>query len=156
MSDVTIYLAGPVGHAPDGGSGWREDLVEYWGDEYDFRNPLAQYNVIADELAIVDGYSNPENPETVGRDEIVESDKEFLRESDGVLVGYTAVRSIGTPMEVMWSYERDYPVVLWVRDDTDFDAISPWYHYHTTAMTTAAGMGLRHIERQVTEVAADD
>lgn len=148
MRAPTIYLAGPVAHAPDGGAEWREDLIDRFGDRYEFRNPLERFNVPADDLTVVPGVSNPDNPETVGVDEIVEGDKQLLDESDGVLVGYTDVRSDGSSMEVMWAREREYPVALWVRDDTDFEALSPWYRYHATEVTEEPEMGLRHIERQ--------
>lgn len=154
-SKATIYLAGPVAACEDGGAGWRDEVMEYFADEYEFRDPLSKYNVPVEGLSIVKGRSNPKNPETVGVEEIVEGDKELLRESDGVLVGYTPVRSIGTPMEVMWARERDYPVAIWVRDPaTEFDALSPWYRYHSTALTTNVEMGLRHIERQALEAEA--
>lgn len=153
MAKPVVYLAGPVAADEDGGAGWRNEIQEYY-DEYGFRDPLSKYNVKLDDLAIVDGYSNPENPETVGLDELVERDKQLIDESDGVLVGYSDVQSIGTPMEVMYARERDMPVALWVRDDTDFDALSPWYQYHATALTTDPEMGLRHIERQTEEAVA--
>jgi hypothetical protein len=143
----TIYLAGPVQHVDGGGADWREQVQEFYADEYDFRDPLSKYNVPADDLTIVDGVSNPENDATVGVEEIVERDKGLLKESDGVLVGYSAVQSVGTPMEVMWAHERGYPIALWVRDDTEFGGLSPWYRYHATAITTAVGMGLSHIRR---------
>jgi len=147
MSEPTIYLAGPVGHVPDGGEEWREMLIDHYGDRYDLRDPLADYNVPADGLDVVDGVSNPDNPETIGVTELVETDKTLLDESDGVLVGYKRVLSIGTPMEVMWAREREYPVALWIRDDTEFEELSPWYRYHSTALTTDPEMGLRHIKR---------
>lgn len=150
-SKPVVYLAGPVANVQDGGAGWRDEVQEYFGDEYAFRDPLSKYNIPADQLDVVDGTSNPENRETVGVDEIVEGDKQLLEESDGVLVGYSAVRSIGTPMEVMWARERDYPVAIWVRDDTEFDELSPWYRYHATATTTDPGLGLSHIRNQVTD-----
>lgn len=153
--ETTIYLAGPVAAEPDGGAAWRNELQEYYGDEYDFRDPLAKYNVKADELAIVDGYSNPDNPETVGIDEVVENDLRLIDESDGILVGYSDVASTGTPMEVMYARERDMPVALWVRDETDFDGLPIWYQYHSTALTTNPEMGLRHIERQSQKIATD-
>lgn len=155
-SRTTIYLAGPVGHVEDGGAGWRSEAIDLYDDEYDFRDPLSKYNVPVEGLTVVDGTSNPNTDETVGVDEIVEGDKKLLRESDGVLVGYSAVRSIGTPMEVMWAHERDYPVAIWVRDETDFDTLSPWYRHHATAITNSLQFALGHIDRQVNEVPADD
>lgn len=144
----TVYLAGPVAAYDDGGAGWRESIIDFYGDAYDLKSPLDKYNVPVEELTIVDGESG-DAPETVGVGEIVHGDLTLLRASDGVLVGYSDVKSIGTPMEVRWARERDYPVALWVRDDTEFDDLSPWYRYHATALTTAPGMGLRHIERQL-------
>lgn len=149
MEAPTIYLAGPVGHAPDA-SEWREKVTDYYSDHYEFRNPLDRFDVPAEDLDVVDGTSNPDNPGTVGVDEIVETDKQLLDESDGVLLGYKRVISIGSPMEVMWARERDLPVALWIRDDTKFDELSPWYRYHATALTTDLGMALRHIEDEVT------
>lgn len=154
MPETTIYLAGPVGAVEDGGAGWREEVADFFADEYDFRDPLAKYNVPADDLTVVEGHSDPEDPATVGVDELVEADKTLLRESDGVLVGYTAVQSIGTPMEVMWAREREYPVAVWVRDETPLDDLSPWYRYHATAQTTNVELALRHLDRQVREAPA--
>lgn len=143
-----VYLAGPVAVPADGGARWRDAIIEEYGDEFAFRNPLSKYAVPVADLTIVEGVSDPETAETVGVAEIVEGDTDLLRESDGVLIGYSRVRSIGTPMEVMLASEWGLPIALWVRDDTDFDALSPWYRYHATALTTDPLMGLRHIENQ--------
>lgn len=147
-SETTIYLAGPVASMADGGASWRDEIIDTYGDTYDFRNPLSKYNVPAQDLTIVDGTSNPDDDHTVGTAEIVESDKQMLRECDGVLLGYSQVHSIGSPMETMWAHERHYPIALWVRDGTDFEDLSPWYRYHATALTNSAELALRHIERQ--------
>ena len=61
----------------------------------------------------------------------------MLRESDGVLVGYSRERQIGTPMEVMWAFEHGTPVVVWIRDETLYSELSPWYRYHADAVTTS-------------------
>jgi len=145
MTEATIYLAGPVAAYDDGGAGWRERVVDEFSDEYEFRNPLDKYNVPVENLDVVNGYADEEANGTVGVRDIVEGDKEMLREADGLLVGYTDVQSVGTPMEVMWAHERGFPVALWVRDDTDFEALSPWYRYHTTSLTSDPELGLRHI-----------
>lgn len=148
MSKPTIYLAGPVMNLDDGGAGWREDVIENYDDQFQFNNPLGKYNVPAESLTVVDGTSG-DSDHTVGVDEIVTGDKELLRDSDAVLVGYEAVRSIGTPMEVMWAFERDYPVAIWIRDSTPIDELSPWFQYHATAMTNSLQMALSHLDRQV-------
>jgi len=104
-----------------------------------------------EELEIVPGASRDGVDKTVGVRELVENDKRLIDESDGILLGYTAVRSIGTPMEVMYAREREMPVAIWIRDDTDMEDLSPWYQYHATAITTAAGMGMTHVENQAGE-----
>ncbi|AAM88748.1 hypothetical protein PhiCh1p75 [Natrialba phage PhiCh1] len=129
-ASISVYLAGPVGHSEDAGMGWREDLEAEYADGFAFNNPLSKYNVPADNLSVVDGVSDADNDETVGVDEIVRGDKQLLEGSDAVLVGYEPVRSIGTPMEVMWAYERDYPIALWPIHGAWESNLSPWYRYH--------------------------
>jgi len=128
----TVYLAGPVRFADDGEGGlalgWRDRFEARFGDRFEVRNPLSKYNVPLDDLRIKPGISNPNDETTVGVDELVRNDKQMIEGADVVLVGYKPVRSVGTPMEVMYAYERDIPVVLWGRDG-DFD-LSPWYKYH--------------------------
>ncbi|WP_256394145.1 hypothetical protein [Natronoarchaeum rubrum] len=148
MSETTIYLAGPVMSLEDGGAEWRDEMIDVFGDKYEFRNPLGKYNVPADELAVVDGESGSDS-NVVSVDEIVEEDKRLLRESDAVLVGYERVRSIGTPMEVMWARERGYPVAIWVRHDTvPVDDLSPWYRHHATRITYIAERALQHLDKR--------
>jgi len=105
---------------------------------------------------IVDG-AGTDRDDIVSVTELVETDKDLLRESDGVLVGYSAVRSVGTPMEVMWAYERDYPVAVWLRDNTSYDDLSPWYRYHATGVMQHESAALSHLgylpdEEPATEV----
>lgn len=127
--EPVIYLAGPVAHKHDGGASWREAIKDAYASEpVEFRDPLSKYNVPAQDLTVVDGTSDPDDELTVGTLEIVEGDKELIDESDAVLVGYEPVRSIGTPMEVMYAYERDMPVGLWIRERDG--ALSPWYKEH--------------------------
>ena len=146
---VSIYLAGPVAALADGGASWRERVGREYGEQYDFQNPLAKYNVPVDDLTIVDGVSDPDDETTVGTDEIVTDDKEKILKSDAVLVGYEAVHSIGTPMEVMFAYERDMPVAVWIRDDTGIMDLSPWYLHHATAVTNSIELALGHLDREV-------
>ena len=148
MSRPTIYLAGPVAAYDDGGADWREAVSEVYGEEFDFRNPLDKYNVPLDKLEIVPRDADVDGEGEVSVTELVEEDKRLLRESDAVLVGYSAVRSIGTPMEVMWARERDYPVALWVRDGTDFADLSPWYQYHATATTEYIDRAMEYLDEQ--------
>jgi nucleoside 2-deoxyribosyltransferase len=153
MSEHTIYLAGPVAALDDGGASWREELVnEYAEDDVHFENPVAKYNVPAGDVDIVPAESD--DPSEVTPGEIVEADKEMLRESDGVLVGYSNVQSIGTPMEVMWAFEHVTPVVVWIRDDTLYSELSPWYRYHADAVTTSRSGAVEKLRLAVDELAS--
>lgn len=133
MSDAPrVYLAGPVQHKPDGGAAWRTAIEEAVPD-IDWRNPLAKYNVPVDGIDIV--AEETDAPDTVTPADIVDGDKELLRDSDAVLVGYSDAKQIGTPMEVMFAYDRYMPVVIWLRDETDHADLSPWYRYHADLIT---------------------
>jgi len=141
---TTIYLAGPVANVENGGSKWRNELVESYPNT-DFNNPLDKFNAPADNLQI---NQNPVEPNEVSATEIVEADKEILRESDAVLVGYEDIQSVGTPMEVMWAYERDYPITIWLRDGSILPDLSPWYQYHADFITGKQGHAVAHLERR--------
>lgn len=137
MSSVpTTYLAGPVASLDDGGASWRETVMDE-RLQFNYEDPLEKYNVPLDDLEVVaDDSTKRYRDNTVTVSEIVEGDKAKLRNSNAVLVGYENVHSIGTPMEVMWSYMHGYPVLLWVRDDTPRDKLSPWYRYHVSDIYT--------------------
>jgi len=151
---LTIYLAGPVAAYQDGGAAWRDRIIGEFGHEFEFRNPLDKYNVPVEDLTIVDGAGTSED-DVVSVTELVEADKELLEESDAVLVGYSAVRSIGTPMEVMWAHERDIPVAVWVRDDTHYDQLSPWYRYHAGAVVDEPEDALHYLWGNVPDAARE-
>jgi len=147
---TTIYLAGPVANADDGGAAWRERLEEQYGHDggVEFLNPLDKYNAPADDLTIVEGVSDPDDDETVGDDEIVRSDKQLILGADAVLVGYEAVHSVGTPMEVMYAHEREMPVALWIRDETVPPELSPWHRHHAGCITYLPGVAVGHLVRE--------
>lgn len=152
---TTIYLAGPVANVEGGGAGWREDVIEeYGGLPYDveFANPLAKYNAPADDLRIIDGVSDADDEETVGADEIVRSDKQLILGSDALLVGYEAVQSVGTPMEVMFAHARDIPIAVWIRDETLREKLSPWYRHHAGCVTYLTGVAVEHLRRATGEM----
>ena len=46
------------------------------------------------------------------------------------------------------AYEREMPIVVWSRDDTPPDELSPWYRYHATAMTNSLPLALDHLDRE--------
>ena len=143
----TVYLAGPVAHVDDGGAGWREHIESRFGKVIETRNPLDKYNIPLEELDVVPGDDSGRGEVSVG--EIVTNDKRLIRESDAILVGYEAVQSVGTPMEVHYAFRRGYPVALWLRDDTDPDELSPWYRHHVSAITDSAELAVDHIRREV-------
>lgn len=150
MSETSVYLAGPVRDAPDSGRGWREEIERNYGDEYNIVNPLDKYDVPVESLEIVDGYADTGENGVVGTDDIVDEDLGRIVYCDAVLVGYADVgRMVGTPMEVMYARRvREIPVALWVRDETDFTDISPWFRSLATAITNDAELALSHLDRQ--------
>ena len=129
-----IYLAGPIAHTDDA-TDWRQDLIDQHSG-VEFANPLDEYTP--------DDASNPHL-----HSDIVDSDKQQIEASDALLVGYEAVRSVGTPMEVLFAYERDMPVAIWLRDQTPLSDLSPWYHYHSEFITSKPGNAVAYLEREL-------
>lgn len=147
MSDPSIYLAGPVQHRSDGGASWRNSVIKTHTDNpIEFYNPLSKYNIPATNIEVVADNAGAGEVTPTG---IVEADKELLRKSDAVLVGYSPVRSIGTPMEVMWAFERSKPIAIWIRDDTDIGELSPWYRYHADGIYYEAKEAIAGLESAV-------
>jgi len=144
----TVYLAGPVAHADDHGVGWRE-RVEDLVNSFETANPLDKYNVGLDDLEIV--HDGPAGEGEVTPREIVTNDKRLIDDSDAILVGFEDVRMTGTPMEVQYAFATPKPVVLWIRDDTDPEALSPWWHHHVSAIEGNLTSALWQL-RQRTEV----
>lgn len=131
-NNASVYLAGPIQHAPDGGHGWRDMAVRTYPD-FDWINPLDKYDGHANAVVVHNGTPPADtdpDAELVSVTELVESDKELIRRSDAVLVGWDDVPSAGTPMEVLYAYELNIPVVC----QYDGDGISPWMEYHSEAV----------------------
>jgi len=143
-----VYLAGGVE--------WREDVIDRFGDRIEFQNPLGKYDCDLDELTILPGVQEGD-PTITGIVDIVEDDKGLLRNSDAVLVGYERSHgSVGTPMEVLYAFERDKPVALCIQDDTMHHEIPAWYRYHATAQVSAPRLALRHLCLEVQRKRATD
>jgi len=125
----TIYLAGPVQHADDHGVGWRETVTELV-NSFETANPLNKYNIPVEDLTIVRDRP-PMGDDEVSAAQIIESDKDLIREADAILVGYEDVQMTGTPMEVCWCDEvcPETPIVVWMRDQTTRDELSPWWEH---------------------------
>lgn len=121
-----LYLAGPVQHAADGGHGWRDRIKGADMPRVEWLDPLDKYDVPAGDVEI---------GTDVSPEQIVESDKAMIDDADVVLARYAHVPSVGTPMEILYAYERDIPVFVWV-DADDTAGMSPWITHHSTGYGT--------------------
>lgn len=150
----SVYQAGSVHHAEDGGHGWRDGLRERF-PQLVWVNPLDKYDGNANDVVIQRensprGLAVGPDMEVVASAEIVENDKEFVDECDAVLVGWSpSVPACGTPMEVLYAWQQDTPVVVWLREDVSFTEVSPWLDYHAEYMTTTAENAVKYIENNV-------
>lgn len=149
-----VYQAGSVHHADDGGHGWRNRLRDEFPNVI-WVNPLDKYDGNANDVVVQRQHQTGElyggdDIEIVSSAEIVENDKEFVDESDAVLVGWSpSVPACGTPMEVLYAWEQDTPVVAWIQEDVSFTEVSPWLDYHADYMTTTADEAVEYIETNV-------
>jgi len=144
-NDRSVYLAGPIQHAPDGGHAWRDMAVRTYPD-FEWINPLDKYDGHANAVVVHNGTPPSDadsDAELVSVTELVESDKELIRGSDAVLVGWDDVPSAGTPMEVLYAYELNIPVVCLY----DGDGISPWMEYHSEAVYPRLGDCMDHLSK---------
>lgn len=148
MSEVTICLSDPRPLGERDSEAWRDEIRSYFQDDYEFIDPLASFDVPRVDLDVIEGGTDPDNPETASIHDVVERATDAARTADGVLVGYTEDCSDEAPQEMLVAYDADKYVVLWVRDDTDFDEIPPRYRHHATAITTDPELGLHHIRRR--------
>jgi nucleoside 2-deoxyribosyltransferase len=129
MTNPAVYLAGPVQHADDHGVGWRECVTDLI-DGFEFNNPLDKYNVGVNDLTIIrDGDASGDSE--IHATEIINADKQLIRESDAILAAFEDIKMTGTPMEVCWCDEvsSEKPIVVWVRDGTSREQMSPWWEH---------------------------
>lgn len=149
-----IYQAGSVHHADDGGHGWRDELQERY-PHLVWVNPLDKYDGNANDVVIMRensprGHVVPSEKELVSSADIVESDKSLIDECDAVLVGWSpSVPACGTPMEVLYAWQNDIPVISWIREDVSFEEISPWLDYHSGFMTSDIEEAVEYIGENV-------
>lgn len=126
-----IYLAGAISDAPDSGIPWREDAKKMFSDGYVANDPLDKYNATEDNVNVVEF---PDRANNVTDAELVMEDKVAIEDSDAVLVNWQSnLSKTGTPMEVIFAYERGIPVVVWHSDRVRHE-LSPWIRHHTTFM----------------------
>jgi len=126
---MRVYLAGPINDCTDSEcKDWREWFKQSPGIEW----------------------VDPMRRDYRGREaecvkEIVEGDAQDIRESDLVLVMFTAT-SVGTAMEVFYAASLGLPVVVINQSDKP---LSPWLKYHATHFVDSADDALLEIERQM-------
>lgn len=146
-----VYLAGPVRSVDDGGHGWR-DWVTSTFDQFEWMNPLDKYDSNANDVKVVESKDNVEEEgEVITRGELVKSDKNMIRRSDAMLVGWTKVPSVGTPMEVMLAYQQKMPIAVWLEPRGSMDLLeerefSPWLKYHADVLTISGRGAMRTLE----------
>lgn len=140
-----IYLAGPVQHAADGGHGWRDHIKEDM-PRAEWLDPLDKYDVPSGDVDV---------GTDVSAEEIVESDKAMIDDADAVLARYAHVPSVGTPMEILYAYERDIPVFVWA-DGEDTADMSPWIIHHATGYGTSLRQMAEHTLAEASRGAQPD
>lgn len=113
-----IYLGGPINHSTDPYS-WRQRAVEYVSDDVELVNPIAEHDYSGDEHV----------PETV-----VTNDLELLGSCSVLLFRREAgVETWGTPMEVQWAYDHNYPIVCYDPHDSESSA---WIRHRSDSVNT--------------------
>ncbi len=148
MSEPSVYLAGPVMYPDDGGHGWRDYVKDEWADSAEWVDPLDKYDTSATEVEISD------DPDGISPGTIVEEDKAMIDGCDAVLVGWSRVPSVGTPMEVMYSFDRDIPVAVWYEPEGSRKPItgknlSPWLEFHAGLISESFTDCLNWVEKVV-------
>lgn len=132
-SKPSVYLAGPIQHVDDNGHGWRDYVIArsdacHWLNPLDHAEPTdTEYELGEYDVA-----------------QLVETDKALIDQADALLVGWRRVPSVGAPMEMLYAYERDIPVVVWMEPEGSRAAIqerhlSPWLRYHAAHIGVAPG-----------------
>jgi nucleoside 2-deoxyribosyltransferase len=124
---VKIYLAGPIDGCDDAeASDWRELCKKRLGAE-NCLDPMS------------DDYRGREHLYA----EIVHKDLDLINQCDLVLANCWK-KGWGTPMEIMYSYLNDIPVVVVVPPDLPF--VSPWLVYHAKDIYTSVDAALTNVE----------
>ena len=144
----TIYLAGPVQHADDGGHDWRDDVIAQYGDQLDFLNPLDKYDTPSTEVEwlqpgeVPSDY--PDDVEVLSPSEIVSADKAMIESSDVVLIGLRdSVPMYGTPREHEYAASHlAMRVVVWHTEDM---VLSPWTITGASYLSTDLHECMEHI-----------
>lgn len=134
----TVYLAGPIMFADDGGHGWRDRIMNDYPNEFNWLNPLDEKDGSSEDLTILPAevaadYTPRPGEEVVTDEEVVKDDKRLIREeSDAIFVGYPdKTVTWGTPQEQIYCYQFDKPTFAWHKNLDWIDDCSPWLRFHS-------------------------
>ena len=100
MDKISIYLAGPItGLSPNDKNSWRNEIIQKWGDKFEFRNPLARdYRY--------EGMKGKAKFSAIANDERID-----ILNCDAT-IAYVNQPSMGTAMGVMYAYLSGRTVVI--------------------------------------------
>lgn len=125
LNNKTVYLAGPLNHDDGLGYEWRE--------------------IIGKEIKKLGGkIKDPSEfePKIDGAEKCVEMDKQMIEKADIILVNFTEAHdnlSIGTPMEMMYAYQFDKPVITIGAED------HIWVQYHSDEIFSSVKEFIKYI-----------
>lgn len=113
-----VYLCGPVKNDYSGGQVWRREVMRQYPDMFEWVNPLDYFDGENSGATIVfsqeEADRHHDGMETYFPSDIVPTDKQLIRESDAVLVGYLEeVVSPGTWQEELYAHQLGKPIALW-------------------------------------------
>lgn len=127
-----LYLCGAMDNvSEDERHGWREEVKQKWKADWCLDPTRRDYG--------------ERDLDEVCR-ELVDLDKRDIMASDITLVNYTRP-SVGTSMEILFSWERHMPVVIIDKAENGF--ISPWLYYHSTVIVDSIDEALDWIKENV-------
>lgn len=153
---ISVYLAGAINDKADFGKNWRTDFEEEYGDQFKILNPLDVHDGEDLEFVVDGGEQRIESKHSVSAEQVVEADKQMIDDADVVYVKWEqGVEHCGTPMEVMYSYERDYPVVV-EYDGTDMYQGSIWLHAHSDFVAESREECVERLSAYAEEVEDDE
>ncbi len=119
IEEPVIYLSGPMAHSPDGGSGWRDEMIEDYGDSFVFadpRNSVDPYNNDVEIINRMSDYDPDSEKKQIFGSQVVQKDEEMIDDCDALFVGLEDVKARGTISEINYAYERAIPVFVWEVD----------------------------------------
>lgn len=112
---MRVYLCGPInGCSDDEATTWRQWFKQF-GLNVNYIDPMRR---------------DYRGKEQQNYREIVELDKQDIRDCDAVLVMFSKP-SVGTSMEVFFAWTLEIPVIVINESGED---VSPWLRYHATVI----------------------